>query len=89
MKRLSEFSFGDLLAAINKNRASSSSRTPATNETDDPQKQLADAQKEAQNALAEWRRYPNPYHELAWAEAIDKVKRLEARLLKRKATFGG
>jgi len=38
MKRLSEFSFGDLLAAINKNRASSSLRAPATNETDDLQK---------------------------------------------------
>jgi hypothetical protein len=38
MKRLSEFSFGDPLAAINKNRASSSSRAPATNETDDLQK---------------------------------------------------
>jgi hypothetical protein len=89
MKRLSEFSFWDLLAAINKKRASSSSRAPAPNETEDPQKQLADAQTEAQNALAEWRRYPNSYYELAWAEAIDKVKRLEARLLKRKATFGG
>jgi acyl-CoA synthetase (AMP-forming)/AMP-acid ligase II len=89
MKRLSEFSFGDLLAAINKDRASSSPRTPATSETDNLQKQLADAQKEAQNALAEWRRYPSPYYELAWAEASDKVKRLEARLLKRKATLGG
>ena len=89
MKRLSEFSFGDLLAAINKNVSSLSSRTPATNETDDPQKQLADAQKEAQNALAEWRRYPSPYYEREWVEAIDKVKRLEAMLPKRKATFGG
>ena len=88
MKRLSKFSLVDLLAAINKNRASSRSRTPATNETDDLQKQLADAQREAQTALAEWRRYPNPYYELAWAEAIDKVRRLEARVLKRKATFG-
>jgi len=70
-------------------RLFSGSRTPATNETDDFQKRLADAQKETQNALAEWRRYPNPYYELAWTEAIDKVKRLEARLLKRKATFGG
>lgn len=78
MKRLSEFSFGELLSSINKNRSSSSSRTPTTNQTEDLQKQLADAQKEAQNALAEWRRYPNHYYELAWAEAIDKVKRLLA-----------
>ena len=84
MKRRHEFSFGDLQAATNKNAASSSSRPAATDEAD-LQKQLADAQKEAQDALAEWRSYPNPYYELAWAEAVDKVKRLEASILKRKA----
>ena len=84
MKRRSKFRFGDLLAATNKNAASSSSRPAATDEAD-LQRQLADAQKEAQDAMAEWRRYPVSHYELAWAEAVDKVKRLEARLLKRKA----
>jgi hypothetical protein len=89
MKRLSQFRFSDLLAAINRSTASSSSPTPATNETGDLQKQLADAQKQAQNALGEWRRYPNAYYELAWVEATEKVRRLEARLPKRQATSGG
>ena len=88
MKR-PKISFGDLLAAAKKNLASSSSRTPATNETDDPQKQLDDARREARNALAEWRSYPTPYYEAAWNEALDKVQRLEARIPKRKATSGG
>lgn len=88
MKR-PKISFGDLLAAANKNAAPSSSRTPATNETDDLQKQLDDARREAQNALAEWRSYPTPYYEAAWNEALDKVQRLEARIPKRKATSGG
>ena len=88
MKR-PKISFGDLLAAANKNAASSSSRTPATNETDDLQKQLGDARREAQNALTEWLRYPTPYYGAAWNEALDKVQHLEARIPKRKATSGG
>ena len=51
--------------------------------------QLGDARREAQNALAEWLRYPTPYYEAAWDEALDKVQRLEARIPKRKATSGG
>ena len=91
MKR-PRFSFGDLLAgsSATKNPASSNSRVSPANETDDQvQKQLADAREEAQNALAEWRRYQTSYYERAWAEALEKVHRLEARLPKRKATFGG
>ena len=84
MTRRSKFRFGDILAATNKNAASSNSLPAATDEGD-LQGQLADAQKEAQDAMAEWRRYPIRHYELAWIEAVDKVKRLEARLLKRKA----
>ena len=83
------FSLRDILAAANKNTASSISRTPATDETDDLQKQLDNALREAQNALAEWRSYPNPYSERAWAEAVEKVQRLEARIPKRWDTSGG
>ena len=72
----------------NKNAASSNSRTPATDETDDLQKQLDNVRREAQNAMAEWRRYPNAYYELAWVEAIAKVHLLEAKIPKRKATSG-
>jgi len=52
------------------------------------EKQLADARKEAQNALDEWRSYPTQYYENAWAEATAKVQRLEARIPKRKAASG-
>jgi len=61
----------------------------ASDDQDLIQKQLADARKEAQEALAEWRRYPTPYYETMWKEAIAKFERLEARTPKRKATFGG
>lgn len=88
MKR-PKLTFGDILAAAFKNTASSSLRTPATHETDDLQKQLDNARREAQNALAEWRSYPNPYDEKAWAEAVEKVHRLEAKIPKRKATSRG
>ena len=87
MKR-PKISFGDLLAAVNKNAASSSSRTPATNETNDLQKQLDDARREAQNALADWRSYETSYYEAAWDEAHAKLQRLEASIPKRKATSG-
>ena len=84
------FSFGDPPAAASakKNTASSNSGAQLTDEAD-IQNQLADARKEAQNALAEWRSYPNPYYELTWAEAVAKVQRLEARIPKRKTTSGG
>jgi len=49
------------------------------------QKELADAQKEAQNAMGEFRSWGTRYYELAWLEAVDKVKRLEAKIQKRKA----
>lgn len=88
MKR-PRLSLRDILAAANKNTASSISPTPATDETDDLQNQLDNARREAQNALAEWRSYPNPYYELAWVEAVKKVQRLEARIPKRRATSGG
>jgi hypothetical protein len=81
--------FGDLLAAVAKNTASSSLRKPATDETGDLQKQLDDARREAQNALAEWRSYPTPYYEAEWTSAIAKVRSLEAKIPKRKATSGG
>lgn len=68
MKR-PNLSFG-VLAAAKKNLASSRSRTPATNKTDDLQEQLADARREAQSALAEWRSYPTQYYEEAWLKAV-------------------
>jgi hypothetical protein len=49
------------------------------------QKQLAEAQMEEQNAMAEFRRWGTPYYEKAWAESIDKVERLEAKIPKTKA----
>ena len=81
--------FGDLLAAVTENTASSSLRTPTTDETGDLQTQLDNARREAQNALAEWRSYPTPYYESEWNEAIAKVRNLEARIPKRRATSGG
>ena len=68
--------------------AASTERT----ESDDEaliQQQLAEAQREAQNALAEWRSYSTPYYEAAWIEAVAKVQRLEATLPKRKAASAG
>ena len=79
----------DILGAANKDTAPSVSRTPATDETDDLQKQLDNAWRGAQNALAEWRSYPTRYYEAAWDEAVAKVRRLEARIPKHKATSGG
>lgn len=98
MKRL-RFSLGDLLAAAlgAKNTPSLSLRIPVTDDadvgtaSDDPaliQEQLANARSEEDNALAEWRRYPTPYYEAMWNEAIRKVQRLEAKLTKRKAASG-
>jgi len=78
------------MAETNKNTASSSSQTPATDEADgadDIQKQLADAQREAQKAFGEWRSYENDYYELLWEEAVGKVKCLEARIRKRFLLF--
>ena len=40
---------------------------------------------EEQNALAEFRRSETTYYGRIWAEATDKVKRLEAQISKRKA----
>ena len=88
MKR-PKLSFGDLLAIAKRNLASSRLSTPVLDETDDLQEELADARREARNALAEWRSYETPYYEAAWSEALDKVQRLEARIPKRKAMSGG
>lgn len=62
---------------------------PPSDDQDLIQKQLADTRKEEQEAMAEWRRYSTPYYEAVWNVAIAKVQRLEARIPKRKATFGG
>ena len=43
-------------------------------------KQLAEAQKEAQDAMGEFRSWGNPYYEKAWLEAVEKAKRLEAMI---------
>jgi hypothetical protein len=48
------------------------------------QKQLADAQKEAQKAMGEFRRWGNPYYERVWLEAVEKVQRLERVTSRRK-----
>ena len=53
------------------------------------QKQLADARMEEQNAMAEYRRYETLYYDAAWAKAIEKVKRLEAKIPKRLAQKSG
>ena len=49
------------------------------------QKQLADARKAEQDALAEFRRWETSYYEQAWAAAIKKVARLEAQQMLRRA----
>lgn len=49
------------------------------------QKKLADAQKEVQNAMGEFRSWGTDYYEKTWMQAVVKVKRLEAKILKRKA----
>ena len=51
----------------------------------DLRKQLADARLAEQNALAEFRLWETPYYEKTWAEALEKVRRLEAKIPKRKA----
>lgn len=93
MKRV-RLTLRDVLAAAlaTKDTASSSSASPQTGEADDQtliQKQLAEARREAQNALAEWRSYPTPYYEAVWNAAIAKIQRLEARIPKRKAASRG
>jgi len=56
--------------------SSSGARNPVTDKQKPIEEQLADALKEAQNALGEWRSYPNQYYEDAWVEAIAKARRL-------------
>ena len=53
-------------------------------EHDSIQKQLAEAQKEAQNAMGEFRSWGNPYYERVWLEAVKKVRRLEREISRRK-----
>jgi hypothetical protein len=48
------------------------------------QKQLAEAQKEAQNAMGEFRSWGNPYYEKVWLEAVAKVRQLEREISRRK-----
>ena len=68
MKR-PKLSFGGHLATAKKNTASSRSRI-------DPERQLDDARRDAQKALAEWRSYETQYYEEAWRGAVAKVRRL-------------
>jgi hypothetical protein len=49
------------------------------------QKQLADARTKEQNALAEFLRYKTSYYDGLWAEAMEEVKRLEAKISKLRA----
>ena len=46
--------------------------------------QLAEAQKEAQHAMGEFRSWGNPYYERVWLEAVEKVRRLEREIARRK-----
>ncbi len=57
----------------------------ASDDNEHIQKQLADAQMEVKNAMAEWRRYQTRYDEAVWAEAVEKVRHLEAKIAKREA----
>jgi hypothetical protein len=59
-------------------------RAKVNSETASIQKQLADAQKEAQNAMGEFRSWGTPYYELVWLEAVGKVRRLERQISRRK-----
>ena len=72
MKHL-KFSFGK-----------SNDRT-VSDDSESIQKQLADAQKEVQNAMREFRSWGTPYYEQAWLDAVEKVRRLEAKVPKQKA----
>jgi hypothetical protein len=59
-------------------------RAKVNSETASIQKQLAEAQKEAQDAMGEFRSWGNPYYEKVWLEAVEKVRRLEREIVKRK-----
>jgi hypothetical protein len=59
-------------------------RAKINQEDDSIRRQLAEAQKEAQDAMGEFRSWPNPYYELVWLEAVEKVRRLEREMSKRK-----
>lgn len=59
-------------------------RAKVNSETASIQKQLAEAQKEAQNAMGEFRSWANPYYEKVWLEAVEKVRRLEREISRRK-----
>jgi hypothetical protein len=49
------------------------------------QKQLADARTKEQNAVAEFLRYKTDYYDRLWAEAMEEVKGLEAKISKLRA----
>jgi len=49
------------------------------------EKRLTDAQKEVQNAMREFRSWGTPYYEQAWLDAVEKVRRLEAKIPKKRA----
>jgi hypothetical protein len=59
-------------------------RAKVNSETASIQKQLADANKEAQDAMGEFRSWGNPYYEQVWLEAVEKVRRLEREIVRRK-----
>ena len=59
-------------------------RRKVNSETAAIQKSLAEAQKEAQDAMGEFRSWGNPYYEKVRLEAVEKVRRLEREISRRK-----
>ena len=64
---------------------SNSKDRTVSDDSESIQKQLADAQKEVQNAMREFRSWGTPYYEQAWLDAVEKLKRLEAKIPKKRA----
>jgi len=59
-------------------------RAKVKKEDDSIQQQLAEAQKEAQDAMREFRSWGGKYYERVWLEAVEKVRRLEREITRRK-----
>jgi hypothetical protein len=59
-------------------------RAKINSDDDSLEKQLAEAQKGAQDAMGKFRSWANPYYEKAWLEAVEKVRRLEREIARRK-----
>jgi hypothetical protein len=77
-------SFEQMLRHIKEDKCQPNDVTVSEDE-ESLRKQLAAARVEAEIALAEFRRYSTPYYDRSWAEAVEKVKRLEDKILKREA----